>query len=129
MESRTGQLSDQINDLQAQISAEEQRSAALKLKRTLGIDVGNGSSNQQEKERLLNELNSKVLNVYEQCGFDVSSKPNTLFMLSQLESKLESLLLDIEKMPQEYVIRYSHPPNHSLPHPPNHSLTHSLTQS
>ena len=26
-------------------------------------------------------------------------------MLSQLESKLESLLLDIEKMPQEYVIR------------------------
>lgn len=105
MESRTGQLSDQISELQAQITAEEQRSAALKLKRQVGIDVGNGSSSQQEKERLLSELNSKVLNVYEQCGFDVSSKPNTLFMLSQLESKLESLLLDIEKMPQEYVIR------------------------
>jgi DNA anti-recombination protein RmuC len=33
MESRTGQLSDQISELQAQITAEEQRSAALKLKR------------------------------------------------------------------------------------------------
>jgi hypothetical protein len=43
--------------------------------------------------------------VYDLCGFDASSKPSTLFMLSQLESKLEVLLQDIERMPVEYVIK------------------------
>jgi hypothetical protein len=50
------------------------------------------AQNQMEKEKLLAELNNKVRYVYEQCGFDASSKPNTLFMLSQMESKLEVLL-------------------------------------
>ena len=54
--------------------------------------VLNSAQNQMEKEKLLAELNNKVRYVYEQCGFDASSKPNTLFMLSQMESKLEVLL-------------------------------------
>jgi hypothetical protein len=43
--------------------------------------------------------------VYEQTVVDASSKPNTLFMLSQLESTLEDLLIQIEKMPIDYVIK------------------------
>lgn len=120
MDSRTGQLQMQIDDLQAQIQAEEQRAKSLQAKRIAAVDAAaatvalTGTSktvsqasgqSQQEKERLLDDLHTKVHMVYEQCGFDASSKPNTLFMLSQLESKLEDLLADIETMPTEYVIK------------------------
>jgi hypothetical protein len=54
---------------------------------------------------MLFDLNIKVRKVCEHCDLDVSSKPSTLFMLSQLESKLEVLLADIDKMPVEYVIK------------------------
>lgn len=67
--------------------------------------LGDTGANQMEKEKLLAELNNKVRYVYEQCGFDASSKPSTLFMLSQMESKLEVLLQEVERMPQEYVIK------------------------
>ncbi len=53
----------------------------------------------------MSELNQVVRRVYEMCGFDASSKPETLSMLSQLESKLELLLQDIEKLPLEYVLK------------------------
>eukprot|EP01042_Synura_sphagnicola_P004358 gene4358-5524_t len=134
MDERTGELQSQINDLHAQISAEEQRAKSLQIKRMAALDAaatiasvsggkhmglgtknvtinaggatgGSGGNNQQEKERLLEDLHAKVHVVYEQCGFDASSKPSTLFMLSQLESKLEVLLADIEKMPTDYVIK------------------------
>lgn len=65
----------------------------------------NSAQSQQEKEKMLADLHAKVSVVYEQCGFDASSKPSTLFMMSQLESKLEVLLQEIEKMPPEYVIK------------------------
>jgi hypothetical protein len=120
METKTGMLKQQIEELQQQIAAEEQRAKVLNSKRLAAVEAGgttgtvgqNQDTNagsriqsQQEKEKLLNELNAKVRSVYEQCGFDASSKPNTLFMLSQLESKLEELLLDIERMPVDYVIK------------------------
>ena len=50
-------------------------------------------------------LNAKVSSVCDACGIDVSSKPATLFMLSSLESKLETLLAEIETMPIDYVIK------------------------
>ena len=117
-DARTGELQKQIDDLQAQIEAEEMRARSLQAKRVAAIDAAaaltqpgnktmaqiNGQT-QQEKERLLDDLHAKVHIVYEQCGFDASSKPSTLYMLSQLESKLEVLLADIETMPTEYVIR------------------------
>lgn len=62
-------------------------------------------NNHIEKEKLLNDLNAKVRQVYELCGFDASSKPQTLFMLSQMEIKLEVLLHDISNMPTEYIIK------------------------
>ena len=115
MGSQTDSLQSQIDDLQREIQQEEKRAKDLLAKRThaaahaavAGSDKSAGSAppSQQEKEKLLSDLHSKVRYVYEQCGFDASSKPSTLFMLSQLESKLELLLSEIEKMPVEYVIK------------------------
>lgn len=126
MEVRTGMLQQQVDELQQQISSEDQRAKILHAKRLAAVEVGGAKSSagatagakssggaggnagvqsQQEKERLLAELNSKVRMVYEQSGFDASSKPNTLFMLSQIETRLEQLLTEIEKMPIDYVIK------------------------
>jgi hypothetical protein len=58
-----------------------------------------------EKERMLNILHSKVRKVYDLCGFDANSKSSTLYMLSQLESKLEMLLQDTEEIPDEFMVR------------------------
>eukprot|EP01032_Pedospumella_encystans_P007903 gene7903-9421_t len=121
MDSHTGVLQMQIDELQTQLLSEDQRLKTLQNKRTaatesavvapkLSATAGKNATvattqNQIEKERLLADLNAKVRNVYDLCGFDASSKPNTLFMLSQMESKLEVLLQDIERMPVDYVIK------------------------
>lgn len=72
---------------------------------TATLTAGASVPTQVEKEKLLGELNASVRRVYELCGFDASSKPETLSMLSQLESKLELLLQDIEKLPLDYVLK------------------------
>jgi hypothetical protein len=121
MNSQTEQLQLQIDDLKREIELEEQRAQFLIAKRLATADSfsastkdRHGSDNvqssgashsQQEKEKLLSDLHAKVKSVYEQCGFDASTKPNTLLMLSQLEIKLEALLSEIEKMPADYVIK------------------------
>lgn len=126
MDSQTIALQSQIDDLQGQIGSEEGRMKLLYNKRIAGPSTkvsentanGHGNTknagdtnkdsnlpNEQEKERLLADLNNKVSYVYEKCGFDASSKPSTLFMLSQMEIKLEQLLKDIERMPADYVIK------------------------
>lgn len=128
MNSQTEALQQQIQELKNEIQIEEKRAKDLLLKKnaaadgnrdtsalsstqfnsTTGSSGNNNNNNQQsqhEKEKLLSDLHIKVRYVYEQCGFDASSKPSTLFMLSQLESRLEQLLTEIEKMPQDYVIK------------------------
>lgn len=130
MDSHTSVLQQQIDDLQLHISNEDQRVRSLLSKRMAATEVPNkkpkpaatittlkdstagaasnaqnGVQNQAEKERLLADLNVKVRRVYEECDFDASSKPSTLFMLSQMESRLEVLLQDIERMPADYVIK------------------------
>lgn len=102
MEQHTSGLQTQIADLQGQISSEDARAKLLLNKRLAGgvesAGGGNGRDakvavkddplggvqNQLEKERLLSELNTKVRHAYEQCGFDASTKPSTLVMLSQV---------------------------------------------
>jgi len=114
MDAQTGQLQYQIVELHNQIESEDNKAKALRLKREnaklessagSGADVVASAPTQAQKEKLLSELHAKVAQVYEECGFDGSSKPSCLFMLSQLESKLEVLLADVEKMPQDYVIK------------------------
>lgn len=42
--------------------------------------------------------------MYKKCGFDASGgSPSTLFMLSELEARLEDLLAAMKAMPVEYV--------------------------
>eukprot|EP01035_Chromulina_nebulosa_P021547 gene21547-27899_t len=108
MDYRTSQLDEQIYELKQQIALEEARMKLLLNKNinSLNVDISNETTqNQIEKEKLLNLLNTKVRYVYEECGFDASSRPSTLFMLSQLESRLELLLTEIEKMPDDYIIK------------------------
>lgn len=132
MSDQTKVLQEQIDDLKRQIEDEDQRIKLLLAKRAaaneaevinsaleqqqkkkdatgkLNATAANataGGPTQVEKEKLLSELNQVVRRVYEMCGFDASSKPETLSMLSQLESKLELLLQDIEKLPLEYVLK------------------------
>ena len=50
-------------------------------------------------------LSQQVKHVYERCGFDASSSPTTLYMLSDLEARLEDLLSHIGQMPEEYVAK------------------------
>jgi hypothetical protein len=124
MSSQTEVLQAQIDDLHFEIEMEEKRAKDLIAKRmAAAVDSTDKSaaasghhgatssgaagapSTQQEKEKLLSDLHTKVRYVYEQCGFDASSKPNTLFMLSQLESRLEELLAEVERMPTDYVVK------------------------
>jgi hypothetical protein len=125
MNSQTDALQQQIQELKNEIFIEEKRAKDLLIKKNaaaaatsatggdgdgMGATGGSSSSHNQsqsqyEKEKLLSDLHVKVRYVYEQCGFDASSKPSTLFMLSQLESRLELLLSEIDKMPQDYVIK------------------------
>lgn len=115
MDAQTGQLQYQIIELHNQIESEDNKAKALRMKREnaklessagpAGTEAVASAPTQAQKEKLLSELHAKVAQVYEECGFDGSSKPSCLFMLSQLESKLEVLLADVEKMPQDYVIK------------------------
>ena len=124
MSSQTKVLQAQIDDLHYEIEVEERRAKDLLAKRmaaavdsadkntatsghhaVAGGTGAGGPSTQQEKEKLLSDLHTKVRFVYEQCGFDASSKPSTLFMLSQLESRLEELLAEVERMPTDYVVK------------------------
>ena len=58
-----------------------------------------------QQEQLLQQLHAKVADVYSRCGFDAGSSPTTLFMLSDLEARLEFLLSAIGQMQEEYVIK------------------------
>ena len=113
MDTRTETLDTQIKDLQSHINEQERLSKELVKSKgaqsTSGPDAEHKSSHEpasdETKEKLLALLQAKVSSVCENCGIDVSSKPSTLFMLSSLESKLETLLAEIEVMPIDYVIK------------------------
>jgi hypothetical protein len=98
MDEKTSLLQENIGDLKHQIFTEEQK--ANQLARRVAQSAGD---TQDKQEALLTSLGEKVKNVYQRCGFDSSSNPSTLFMLSDLEAKLEDLLNALEQMPEEYV--------------------------
>ncbi|GMI60636.1 hypothetical protein ScalyP_jg10536 [Parmales sp. scaly parma] len=100
MDDKTSTLEANINDLTSQITLEENKAHQL------GRRAANSAGDTQERQEiLLKNLGDKVKEVYQRCGFDSSSNPSTLFMLSDLEAQLEELLSDLEIMPEEYVKR------------------------
>jgi Domain of unknown function (DUF4200) len=100
MDSKAGALQSNISQLVASIKAEEARSDQLRRR----ISASTGDTMIQQED-VLHQLHAKVKDVYERCGFDAGSNPTTLFMLSDLEARLEDLLSAIAQMPEEYVIK------------------------
>lgn len=100
MEAKTAALRRNVEELEAQVERERAKGRALDEK--LGFSHGSARGQQ---ERLLRRLHARVLEVYGQCGFDATSNPQTLTMLSDLESRLEDLLKSVAQMPPDYVRR------------------------
>ncbi|CAM9751470.1 unnamed protein product [Chrysoparadoxa australica] len=129
MNTKTQALQENIDELEGNIKAEEAKAA--QLHKRIAASTGDTLDKQEE---LLQQLHSKattyshllthsltcslahsfthsvtallqVRDVYERCGFDATSSPTTLFMLSDLEARLEDLLSAIEQMPEGYVVK------------------------
>merc|ERR1719231_1339857 len=95
MDEKTYALNENIDELKVQIDEEEAK--AKQLDKSITISSGDLQGQQDD---VLKRLHRKVSSVYQQCGFDASGgTPNTLFMLSELEARLEDLLTSIDKMP------------------------------
>ncbi|KAL0585839.1 hypothetical protein ABG067_004373 [Albugo candida] len=98
MDRRSQILNDSINELQAQIEFEEKRTQQLCLRSSKG-------SAEATQEKVLMDLHEHVLDVYTRCGFDAESNLSTIYMLTELEARIEELLRVIEKMPEDYVLK------------------------
>jgi hypothetical protein len=109
MNAKTETLNKTMKDLEQLIKAEDSKSKSLKKSVQFHSETkgpGGGSGGSQGQTELLDTLKEKVLEVYKRCGFDVSGgAPSTLFMLSELEAKLEDLLSAMATMPQDYVVK------------------------
>ncbi|CAM9243189.1 unnamed protein product, partial [Hapterophycus canaliculatus] len=100
MDTKTQALRSNIRELVDSIEVEDAK--AEQLRKRIAASTGDTLDRQEE---LLRQLNKEVKHVYERCGFDASSSPTTLYMLSDLEARLEDLLSDIAHMPEEYVAK------------------------
>lgn len=98
MDRKTTALGRDVDELETQIAHEETKAQTLRA-RSLG-GVGENA-----QERMLKELQDRVLEVYKRCGFDAETNASTLYMLTDLEARLEDLLSAIEQMPDEYVAK------------------------
>ncbi|KAG5179125.1 flagellar associated protein, partial [Tribonema minus] len=107
MDTKTAALRSNIGDLVGSI--EEERAKAEQLRKrmcaTTNTTTTGDSFTLVQQEELLRQLHGKVREVYERCGFEAGSNPTTLFMLGELESRLEDLLSAIAQMPEEYVVK------------------------
>lgn len=98
MDKKTMALEANIKELDTQIKSEDEKASALRRR-------AKSSTGEDAQKELLDNLKTKVREVYESCGFDAESDPSTLTMLTEMEAKLEELLTQIEHMPEDYVER------------------------
>ena len=91
-------LQVQIEQLQTQISTEEEKARMLRGKAGEHSSGGRGSH-----ETTLEDLSAKVADVYVRCGFDHDPSITTLQMLTNIEAKLEEYLAIVDIMPEETV--------------------------
>ncbi|TYZ57661.1 hypothetical protein PybrP1_012514 [[Pythium] brassicae (nom. inval.)] len=98
MDRKTQALRLNIDELEAQIEQEEAKAGQLRQRSQSGVG-------ENAQERMLRELQDRVLEVYKRCGFDAETNSSTLYMLTDLEARLEDLLSAIEQMPEEYVAK------------------------
>eukprot|EP00976_Prorocentrum_cordatum_P027219 552570-Prorocentrum_minimum.AAC.1 len=55
------------------------------------------------KDVSLDDLSSKVTEVYVRCGFEADASQSSLQMLTNIEAKLEEYLAIIDQMPEDFV--------------------------
>ncbi|KAJ3157560.1 Cilia- and flagella-associated protein 100 [Geranomyces michiganensis] len=100
MDQETQSLKHQIDFLNAAIAREEDKAKMLE-ERAKMFSTGNLGGESQEK--LLEELNHKVKEVYRRCIGDNEATLSTLTMLTTIENRLENLFETIEMMPPDKV--------------------------
>ncbi|KAJ3212783.1 Cilia- and flagella-associated protein 100 [Entophlyctis luteolus] len=100
MEKETRSLTQQIEFLNLAITREEEKARTLEERTKL---FSTGVVGVESQEKLLEDLNHKVKEVYRKCIGDSDANLNTLQMLTNIENKLEQLFEIIENMPREKV--------------------------
>ncbi|XP_074644117.1 cilia- and flagella-associated protein 100-like isoform X2 [Tubulanus polymorphus] len=100
MEQETRILKEQIDKLNSAIHREEEKAADLEMKAKM---FSYGEFKAEDQEKMLNELNQKVEEVYRSCIGDNEANIGTLQMLTNIENRLEELFEMIEMMPQDKV--------------------------
>jgi len=105
MTSETTALQNQIDHLLQNIDTEQRKASAVAVRthpvtqsRMPGI-----ASTGADASSVLEELNKRVSDVYNRCGFDTDASLGTLQMLANVESRLEEYLSIIERLPPAYV--------------------------
>jgi len=98
---KTDQLRGGIEQLQTQLGGQTALANTL-MSRMAGTGKTGGEDSQV---KWVADLHVKTTEVYKLCGFDADSNPSTLFMLCDLEARLEDLRSAIEQMPEEYILK------------------------
>ncbi|KAI9351284.1 hypothetical protein BDR26DRAFT_907396 [Obelidium mucronatum] len=100
MEKETQSLTQQIEFLNTAIEREEEKASLLEERAKL---FSTGLVGVESQEKLLEDLNHKVKEVYRRCIGDSDANLSTLQMLTNIENKLEQLFETIENMPRDKV--------------------------
>lgn len=100
MERETETLKKQIATLQEDIKKEVEKEADLRLKASY---FSYGEFEPEEQDKMLQDLNAKVEEVYTNCIGPNEASITTLQMLTNIENKLEELFQKIEQMPPDKV--------------------------
>lgn len=90
MGAEADKIKAQLDQLESQIGTEN--AMCEYLNSTVAQKKGSG-----DRDALLDELSTKVVEVHAVCGFDTDHDPNTLQMLSEIEKKLEELLSQLDE--------------------------------
>ncbi|KAI8612042.1 hypothetical protein BC830DRAFT_1138587 [Chytriomyces sp. MP71] len=100
MEKETLSLTQQIEFLNTAIDREEEKARLLEERAKM---FSTGLVGVESQEKLLEDLNHKVKEVYRRCFGDSDANLSTLQMLTNIENKLEQLFETIENMPKDKV--------------------------
>ncbi|XP_072025922.1 cilia- and flagella-associated protein 100-like [Amphiura filiformis] len=100
MDKETEILKGQIQMLTSSIDREEEKAKDLEHKSKM---FSFGEFKAEDQEAMLDQLNKKVEEVYNNCIGDNEANISTLQMLTNIENKLEELFESIETMPPEKV--------------------------
>jgi hypothetical protein len=98
LQRKTDELAGSADSLRSQIDQQGDKVRRLR-------ERAQRHGQDDEQQSLLRALHERIRGVYRTCGFDAETNPSTLYMLTDLEAKLEDLLHAMDQMPEEYVVK------------------------